>query len=301
MPRVSVIVPNFNHARFLERRLDSILEQSFKDFEIIILDDCSQDDSRSVIERYRQRPEVSGIIYGNACSGSPFKQWKKGIELAAGELIWIAESDDFCDRSLLDTLVRPFDIDPGCVLSFCRSLAVDVEGNEIGIFWLQRQMDNSFSESGKTFVSRWLSQHNYVANASSAVFKRSAAMDVSDRFLSYKGLGDLVFWIEISLQGNVSYCHQALNMYRQHAGSQTAKLRDTPVASTEILNFNSFLTSIGVHSYFALLKYRISLIYRVRYVYNFTGAQKAEVLRVAHDNPMIDILAFLKLIKRRGK
>ena len=49
MPKVSVIVPNYNHARFLSRRVDSILRQSFQDFDLILLDDCSTDDSRSVL------------------------------------------------------------------------------------------------------------------------------------------------------------------------------------------------------------------------------------------------------------
>ena len=48
-PKVSVIVPNYNHARFLPKRIDSILGQSFQDFELILLDDCSTDDSRSIL------------------------------------------------------------------------------------------------------------------------------------------------------------------------------------------------------------------------------------------------------------
>ena len=58
MPKVSVIVPNYNHARFLRQRIDSILAQSFQDFELILLDDCSTDESRTILEQYARDPRV---------------------------------------------------------------------------------------------------------------------------------------------------------------------------------------------------------------------------------------------------
>lgn len=81
-PLVSVIVPNYNHARFLEERMESVLGQTYQNIEVIILDDCSTDNSREVIEKYRNNPKVAKIVYNDANSGSPFRQWKKGMELA---------------------------------------------------------------------------------------------------------------------------------------------------------------------------------------------------------------------------
>ena len=54
MPRVSVIVPNYNHARFLDERIGSVLAQTYRDFELILLDDLSTDESRAVLEKYRE-------------------------------------------------------------------------------------------------------------------------------------------------------------------------------------------------------------------------------------------------------
>ena len=54
MQKVSVIVPNYNHARFLQQRIESILNQTYSDFDLLILDDMSPDNSREVIEQYRQ-------------------------------------------------------------------------------------------------------------------------------------------------------------------------------------------------------------------------------------------------------
>jgi len=98
MCKVSVIIPNYNHAQFLERRIESVLNQSIQDVEIILLDDCSTDNSRDVIERYRDNVRVSHIEYNDTNGGSAFKQWRKGVGLAVGEWVWIAESDDWADN-----------------------------------------------------------------------------------------------------------------------------------------------------------------------------------------------------------
>ncbi|MEG2479884.1 MAG: glycosyltransferase family 2 protein, partial [Mucinivorans sp.] len=92
-PKVSIIVPSYNHAPYLKERLDSILGQTFRDFELIILDDSSTDNSQQIIEQYSSEPRVSHVVYNKINSGNTFVQWQKGVDLAQGEWIWIAESD----------------------------------------------------------------------------------------------------------------------------------------------------------------------------------------------------------------
>src|ERR1022692_1882228 len=104
MVKVSVVIPNYNHSRFLPRRIDSVLEQTFQDFELILLDDCSTDDSRSILSQYADESRVR-IEFNEVNSGTPFRQWNKGVGLARGEYVWIAESDDYADKRLLERLV----------------------------------------------------------------------------------------------------------------------------------------------------------------------------------------------------
>lgn len=92
---VSIIIPNFNHAAYLEQRIESVLKQTFQEFELILLDDSSTDKSWEIMMHYADHPLVSHCIRNEINSGSPFKQWKKGFDLAKYDLIWIAESDDF--------------------------------------------------------------------------------------------------------------------------------------------------------------------------------------------------------------
>lgn len=72
-PKVSVIVPNYNYARYLPDRIDSILKQTFQDFELILLDDASTDGSAALLERWRNHPKVSHIVVNDTNSGSPLR------------------------------------------------------------------------------------------------------------------------------------------------------------------------------------------------------------------------------------
>ena len=119
-PKVSVVVPNYNHARFLPKRIDSILEQTFQDFELILLDDCSTDDSRSILAKYADSSRVR-TEFNEINSGSSFKQWNKGVGLARGEYVWIAESDDYSDERLLEELTARLDAEPRGAFAYCRS------------------------------------------------------------------------------------------------------------------------------------------------------------------------------------
>ena len=131
-PKVSIIVPNYNHEQYLRERIDSILNQTYQNFELIILDDCSKDNSREIIETYRSNPHVSHIVLNEQNTRSPFRQWDKGVGLSTGELIWIAESDDYAHREFLSTLVTQMDHHPEAVIAFSHSYLVDSNGNDLG-------------------------------------------------------------------------------------------------------------------------------------------------------------------------
>lgn len=105
MATVSVIVPNYNHAPYLLQRLDSIIGQTLQDFELVVLDDCSTDGSRAIIDEYSARSPEIRRYYNSANSESAFKQWDYGVGRARGEYIWIAESDDFAEPIFLERTV----------------------------------------------------------------------------------------------------------------------------------------------------------------------------------------------------
>ena len=220
-PLVSVIIPNYNHARFLDERIQSVLNQTYQNFEVIILDDKSTDNSVEVINKYKDNPHISCVVVNEKNSGSTFIQWHKGFELAKGELIWIAESDDSCDDTFLSTLIHGY-VDNNAILAFCRSCRYDVNGNK-SVYTHQSILPWDIVMSGREFISQYLSNRNAVANASSAIFSRNIAMSIDRKYQTMKSLGDWMFWIELIEHGNVVFYTAELNYFRFH-NTNTTKL-----------------------------------------------------------------------------
>ena len=151
--------------------MDCILHQSYQNYEVIILDDHSSDDSLVVIERYKSHPKVSKVIINEVNSGSPFKQWERGINESSGEIIWIAESDDLCSTEFLDILVPQY-VANGAVLAFCHSKLIDERGQVFRINHQMRTVDHDIFLDGKQFVKDYLCFSNEVQNASCAIFSK---------------------------------------------------------------------------------------------------------------------------------
>ena len=218
--KVSIIVPSYNHAAYLLQRLDSILAQTYQHFELIILDDASPDNSREIIEPYREHPKVSHIIYNKTNSGTTFRQWDRGIQLAGGSLVWIAESDDWCEPAFLETIVQGFRANPHCVLGYTQAYAVNNEGD---ILWQSSHNKLSDQMDGKAYVYQYLGRSNTIFNASMAVFKRDAFYAVSKDYLSYRFSGDWLFWTEIARQGDVFISGRLLSYFRNHEADVSGK------------------------------------------------------------------------------
>jgi glycosyltransferase involved in cell wall biosynthesis len=221
MPKVSIVVPNYNHARFLRRRIESVLLQTFQDFEVILLDDCSTDDSRSILSKYADDPRVR-IEFNEVNSGSPFKQWNKGVELALGEYVWIAESDDYADERLLEKLVARLDAEPSAVLAYCRSWGVSLDDRPDGFVNSfesgeeQYRWAADYCADGLAECRNYLARCNTIPNASAVVFRRAVYQQVGGADETLRLCGDWKLWAAMALTGKVVYSAQPLNYYRFH-------------------------------------------------------------------------------------
>ncbi len=224
-PLVSVIIPNYNHSRYLKQRIDSILNQTFRDFEVIILDDCSTDDSLEVIESYLPNEKITHTVFNNNNSGSTFVQWQKGFSLASGKYIWIAESDDYADLSFLEKMVSYLDEDEHCTLAFSLSRLVDEKGETLPVQWSRKINNGNISHKfeGRFFIQSFMSVKNSIFNASMVLFRKSALRNVDERYMDFKYCGDWFFWNKICVQGNVVRYEEFLNSFRQHHNKVTPR------------------------------------------------------------------------------
>lgn len=250
MSKVSIIVPNYNHAPYLRQRFDSIFNQTNQDFEVIILDDCSTDNSKEIIEEYCNRPQVSHVVYNETNSGSPFKQWAKGFDLAQGEYIWIAESDDWAELNFLEEMIPILDQDTSLALTFCESYW---EYDNETIPGKMEPRDVFFN--GTNFLQTRQIFYNNIVNASSVLFRKKLLAQVSEDYQQYKGSGDYILWSCLCEQGNLYYKAKCLNHFRRHAIATTNKCVSSGLSFVENFEIYKYFKKKGLVS--DLAKYRI--------------------------------------------
>ncbi|MBS1758499.1 MAG: glycosyltransferase [Bacteroidetes bacterium] len=251
MPAVSVIIPNYNHGAFLKERIDSVLNQTFTDYEVIILDDASTDNSKEIIEEYSLNPKISHIIYNENNSGSPFKQWAKGIALAKADWIWIAESDDSANSSFLQKTMKVLqaNIDADCC--YCDSYLINDNNEVTDKFSIAKnyffQTDKWSSSSFTKGISELNSSLKYVCtinNASALIFKKSIFTNFEEDIISYRYYGDWFFYINALRLHNIFYLADPLSSCRIHTNSFVNKPNPGLNTKTELFRILRFLLSL---------------------------------------------------------
>lgn len=236
LPYISIIVPNFNHAQHLKARLDSIDNQTYQHYEVILLDDASQDNSVTILQDYANRnPHNTRCHFNRQNSGSVFKQWRRGLELAKGDLIWIAESDDICSDNFLQTLVQAFR-NPAVMLAFARTEFI--RGMPPETTWDQQGYladlghdiwQQAFIKSAHNMLQLGWSAKNLAPNVSGVLFRKPAHLALLDNptWLNMKLCGDWVFYLHLIRGGLVAYCPEATNYYRQHDNNTSVNAQST--------------------------------------------------------------------------
>ncbi len=233
MPKVSVIVPNYNHAPYLPKRLDSVYQQTYRDFEVILLDDCSTDNSRDILAVYAQKPNT---IFDNneSNSGSVFRQWQKGVSLSQGEYIWIAESDDFASPYFLKRVVTVMDEYPQVGLVYSQSWLINSQDIILGDArcWTNdldsQRWKYSFVNYGKDEIKRFLVYKNTIPNASGILLRRSVLErcgGVIDQPMRL--CGDWLQWVKILAHSDIGFVPECLNYWRQNTSNARVKSAGT--------------------------------------------------------------------------
>lgn len=229
-PLVSVIVPNYNHARFLPERLQSIYDQTYRNIELIVLDDASTDDSCAVIPQLlADCPFPHRTAFNKTGTGNPFRQWQRGLEMARGELVWICESDDFADPAFLEHLVPSFaELSVKMALGrieFAKSdgspmpgMANFREGAEAGIW------DRPITRPAAHWFRSTFATRNIVANVGGCVF-RNQPIDpaIFDQAAAYRIAGDWFLYIHLLGSGKLAYSPDAVAYFRQHEKNTSAR------------------------------------------------------------------------------
>ena len=232
LQRVSVVLPNYNYEQYINERLQTIVDQNYPIYEIIILDDNSSDNSVSVIKEFiRDQLIDCGLIVNADNSGNVFKQWAKGVALSTGDYVWIAEADDLSDPDFLNEVMKGFD-DPFTVMSYCESKQMDSTGNILCDNYLDYVSDisrkkwlSNYKENGINEITNSLAIKNTIPNVSAVVFKRNVIFNVLkekvNEIKQYKNAGDWLAYVYLLQHGDIAYSSKSLNSHRRHESSVT--------------------------------------------------------------------------------
>jgi len=222
---VSIITPTFNQAQFIGPCIESVLGQTYTNWEQIIVDDGSTDDTAAVVESYTdprikyQRQEHAGIL-------ALAETYNRGLRAARGQVISILEGDDLWTADKLERLVPKFD-DPDVVLSYGRTMIM-VGGRPTGKVIPSPSLERKLGRGGlfnvppgAGTVSMLLA--NIVGPFQCAVVIRRSALEAIDGFQYVKGLGavDYPTILAVSLQGRFEYLERVVAYWRRHPGSSS--------------------------------------------------------------------------------
>jgi len=238
---VSIIVPCYNHVKYLKERLDTIYGQSYDNFEVILLDDASTDESVDILRSYAEiHATKTKLILNKDNSGRVSKQWELGFSIAKGKYIWIAESDDYCSSNFLEEMVQLMN-NRSVMLAFANSIFIR-DGKE---FWrLEKHLkdldgftwNEPFFVSAHTAVRKGFAWKNMIPNVSSVLFRNPIALP-NELIALWKDVNlvhDWLLYLSMIKGGSIAYTNKATNYYRFHGESTALKIRKTEKYYKEI-------------------------------------------------------------------
>jgi O-antigen biosynthesis protein len=232
LKRVSVVVPTYNYAEFMLARLNSIINQGYPIYEIIVLDDCSSDNTLEVTRQWLEKSSIDWVLEENKVnSGSPCKQWSKGAKMSTGDFVWIAEADDLTLPGFLDETLKPFDVQ-NVVLSYCQSQQMSSDGRILCRDYIDYTADidphkwqEDYLAPGFDEIRSVLAVKNTIPNVSAVVFRRDVLVDALEGGLEFIGkfrvAGDWATYVRVLERGSIAFSAKSLNLHRRHQGSIT--------------------------------------------------------------------------------
>jgi glycosyltransferase involved in cell wall biosynthesis len=219
LPSVSVVIPSYNHARFISEAVDSVLASPHTELELVIVDDGSTDQTMEVLLPYRADPRVRIHAQENRGAHAAINV---GLALATGEILCILNSDDAYHRDRVNRLAGVFSSDPELVLAASWLEVVDAEGAAMGIKegfrnmppWPPPSSGPQLSQLGDPTLA--LLETNFIATTSNVAFRRSLIEDHRLDFLPLRYTHDWDFILSACRHGGFRLVEQPLVRYRVH-------------------------------------------------------------------------------------
>lgn len=223
MPEVSIVFTSYNHKKYLNKALDSILSQTFSDFELIIIDDCSTDGSQLILKEYEKKDRRIKLVLNEINSGSYVHSSNQGASLATTSYLIFAQCDDWAEPNQLKILFDAMkNNDVGVVFSSSnmvdsQGLLLDCDFNVRSAAFRTKHNVDSIIPGNEAFL--YLLESCIIPNLSAALIKKDLFDKLKGLSDSFLVLADWDLWIRASSECDFYYIRKPLNNFRQHGGT----------------------------------------------------------------------------------
>lgn len=229
---VAVIIASYNHAEFLNQRIQSIIDQTHQDLEVLVIDDFSTDNSCEVLEQFRSDPRIqlhfSDVNQGWVATSN------LGVEQTSAGFVIFANCDDFCEPQLISSLLEALELNPTAAMSFCQSDLVDQDNLLIGTDRMHRSRKfKSLTEGdaliGGGIATELLIDSCIIPNLSAVLFRRDALVEAGILSSQFSVVSDWDLFFKIAKRHDIAYVHSRLNSFRQHNTTIRSSTKDRKI------------------------------------------------------------------------
>lgn len=238
-PLITVYITNYNYGMYIEESINSVLSQKFRDFEVLIIDDGSTDNSKEIIESYRNHPKVT-IIY----------QENKGlnvtnniaIKLAKGKYIMRLDADDYLNENAFTVMSQKLNADENLALVFPDYYLVDEKGNKIA------------EEKRHDFEN--VTMYDQPAHGACTMIRRDVLIELEGYSEEFTRQDGYELWIKMIKNKKVANINLPLFYYRQHGNSLTRNKEKLYNTRHEIIKKHTKDLNISSKKHIAILPLR---------------------------------------------
>lgn len=241
IPKISIIVPSYNRAEFIEATLKSIQNQSIEDFEVVFIDDGSTDNTPELVKAFCEAD--SRFKYFRQENSERAVARSYGLSLAQADLLCLVDSDDLWYKNKLEKQIEIMDADPTVSLCYASVNRIDMEGKPVKSSPRQHQ-----GFSGYIFYD--LLMRNFIPSVT-PMFRKTAFEKVGAQVTEFIPYEDWDFWLKFSRQGKFHHIKEPLGEYRLHPGQSVKNVRADHIekVTTLVLDNNTQKEKIAINSY----------------------------------------------------
>jgi glycosyltransferase involved in cell wall biosynthesis len=259
-PLVSIVFTSYNHQEYLRQALDSLVNQTYSNIEIIIIDDCSTDGSQEILREYEHHSNIN-LKLQTKNSGSYVKASNLGASFAKGDYILFAQCDDFAEANQIEVLLKAFENNPSVGVVFSKSNLVDENGKTFAddFYGREKSFKEAIKENGLIKADKmkeFLSFSCVIPNLSAALIKHDLFKEINGLSERYLVVADWEFWLDLTEETDFYYISEPLNYFRQHKTT----IRSSIKMKTQIVEiYKMFYNHISKNHLDPIQKYKIKI------------------------------------------